>query len=186
VSYRDIATEVLSKVSLMELTIRPGRSNDIDAIVQIFRACWQESYQNLLSEEVRNAMTDEKARELWLPSLSGRADRETLIAETGSNAIGVARIGSDPDFPTRGHLFSLYIHPKSAGKGFGKALFRAALEGLKERHFSEISLWVFKENLSARSLYQKMEFLPTGRERTDARWKSPEIEMLHSQVSSQL
>jgi len=170
----------------MELTIRRGSPADIDAIVRIFRACWGESYRNLLNEEVRNAMTEEKAHELWLPSLSEQKDRETLIAETASIPIGIARIGADPDAPNRGQLFSLYIHPESAGKGFGKALFTAALERLKERNFNEVSLWVFKGNLNARSLYAKMGFVPTGKERTDVRWQSVEIEMLHSQVSSQL
>lgn len=174
---------VLSKVLLMELSIRPGRPSDIDAIVQIFRACWQVSYHNVLSEEVRSAMTQEKAQELWLPALAAQKDRETLIAEIASGPIGMARIGSDPDFPNRGHLFSLYIHPESAGKGFGKALFATAFERLKERNFTEISLWVFKENLGAQNLYEKMGFIPTGKVRTDVRWRSLEIEMLHSQIS---
>jgi ribosomal protein S18 acetylase RimI-like enzyme len=178
--------ENLGKVLLMELSIRPERPEDIDAMVRIFRACWQESYRNLLSEEVRNGMTEEKARGLWLPSLSEHKNRETLIAEIDSTPIGIARIGPDPDMARRGHLFSLYIHPESAGKGFGKALFKAALERLKEANFNEVSLWVFKENLNAQRLYEKMGFVPTGKERTDVRWQSLEIEMLHNQVSSQL
>ena len=165
----------------MKLSIRPGRPADIDAIVRIFRACWQVSYRNLLSEEVRSAMTQERAYELWSPTTQN--DRETLIAEIESDPVGMARIGSDPDFPNRGHLFSLYIHPEDAGKGFGKALLTAALAELKERNFIEISLWVFQENLGARGIYEKMGFVPTGRQRMDIRWQSLEIEMLHSQIN---
>lgn len=170
----------------MEFTIRPGKAEDIDAIVRIFRACWTQSYRDVLSEEVRNAMTDTKAYELWLPSLSLDTDRETLVACIDDSPVGIARIGSDPDFPSRGHLFSLYVDPESAGKGFGKALLTAALEKLSGRKFNEISLWVFKANPGAIGLYKKLGFEPTGRERTDPRWCSLEIELLRSHVTSQL
>ncbi|MDP1720636.1 MAG: GNAT family N-acetyltransferase [Candidatus Nanopelagicaceae bacterium] len=170
----------------MELTIRSGKAEDIDAIVRIFRSCWTKSYRDVLNDEVRNAMTQEKAYELWLPSLSENADRETLVACIDDSPIGIARIGTDPDFPARGHLFSLYVDPESAGKGFGKALLAAALEKLSVRKFSEISLWVFKANPGAIGLYEKLGFKPTGRERTDPRWRSLEIELLRGQVTSLL
>ena len=170
----------------MEMAIRLGRAEDIDAIVRIFRACWLESYRDLLSEDVRNAMSVEKAKDLWLPALTSKTDRETLVACIGENPIGMARIGCDPDFPDRGHLFSLYVEPKYAGKGFGKALLAAALSRLSERGFREISLWVFKANLGAFGLYKKMGFEPTGRERTDVRWQILEIEMLHRELTSLL
>lgn len=170
----------------MDFTIRPGTAEDIAGVVRIFRACWTQSYREVLSEEVRNAMTDEKAYELWLPSISTETDRETLVACMDDSPIGIARIGPDPDFPARGHLFSLYIDPESAGKGFGKALLSAALNKLSVREFKEISLWVFKTNPGAIALYQKLSFVPTGRERTDPRWRTLEIEMLRNQVTSQL
>ncbi len=163
----------------MKMTIREGRAEDIDALVRIFRACWQESYRDLLSEDVRNAMSVEKAKDLWLPALTPKSDRETLVACAGEKPVGMARIGRDPDFPNRGHVFSLYIEPKYAGKGFGRALLTAALSRLSERDSTGISLWVFKANLGAIGLYKKMGFEPTGRERTDTRWQSLEIEMLH-------
>lgn len=170
----------------METIIRAGRVDDIDALVRIFRACWQESYRDLLSQEVRDAMSVDNAKELWLPALTAKSDRETLVACIGENPIGMARIGNDPDFPDRGHLFSLYVEPKYAGKGVGKTLLAAALNSLAERGSKEISLWVFKANLGAFGLYKKMGFEPTGRERTDPRWKSLEIEMLHKKLNSLL
>ncbi|MDP1712806.1 MAG: GNAT family N-acetyltransferase [Candidatus Nanopelagicaceae bacterium] len=176
----------MGRLTSMEFTIRAGTAEDIDAIVRIFRACWTQSYREVLNDEVRNAMTQEKAYELWLPSLDTHFDRETLVACIDDSPIGIARIGSDPDFPTRGHLFSLYVDPESAGKGFGKALLAAALDKLSVRKFNEISLWVFKANPGAIGLYKKLGFEPTGRERTNPRWRSLEIELLRGQVNSQL
>ena len=170
----------------MELAIRAGTTADIDEIVRIFRECWQESYVDVLSQEVRDAMSLDKAYELWKPSLASRSDRETLVACISDKPVGMARIGSDPDLPSRGHLFSLYIEPESAGKGFGKALLAAALAKLSERNFKEISLWVFNANPGAMGLYRKMGFMLTGRERMDPRWRSVEVEMLHKINSSQI
>lgn len=168
----------------METAIRLGKPEDIDAIVRVFRACWLESYRDLLSEDVRNAMSVKAAKELWLPALAPNLDRETFVACVGDDPIGMARIGRDPDFPERGHLFSLYVEPKYAGKGSGKALLNAALNRLSERGFKQISLWVFKANPGAFGLYKKIGFEPTGRERTDSRWQSLEIEMLHEPTTS--
>ncbi|MBI3429950.1 MAG: GNAT family N-acetyltransferase [Actinobacteria bacterium] len=170
----------------MELAIRTGSAADIDDVVRIFRECWQQAYVGVLSKEVRSAMTVEKAYELWRPSFSSHLDRETLVALIDDKAVGMARIGSDPDLPLRGHLFSLYIEPGSASKGFGRALLKAALAKLSERNFKEISLWVFKANPGAMELYRKMGFTPTGRERTDPRWRSVEVEMLHQLTTSQI
>ncbi len=165
--------------------IRSGKADDIETLVRIFRSCWLESYRDILSEDVRNSMSVEAARQLWLPALAANSDRETLVAVIDEYPIGMARIGADPDFPQRGHLFSLYVDPQYAGQGFGKALLTAAFERLSERGFVQISLWVFKANLGAFGLYKKMGFEPTGRERTDSRWQSLEIEMLHGSTTSQ-
>lgn len=169
----------------METVIRTGNADDIDSLVRIFRACWQESYRDLLSEDVRNSMTVEKAKDLLLPALTTNSERETLVACNEENPVGMARLGRDPDLSSRGHIFSLYIEPGSAGKGIGGALLARAMERLAERGFEEISLWVFKANPGAIGLYRKMGFEPTGRERTDPRWQSVEIEMLHQTITSQ-
>lgn len=169
----------------MVTMIRAGNADDIDSLVRIFRACWQESYRELLSEDVRNSMTIEKARDLWLPALASNSERETLVACNDEIPIGMARLGADPDFSSRGHIFSLYIEPGNAGRGIGSALLAKAMEHLAEGGFTEVSLWVFKANPGAIGLYRKMGFEPTGRERTDVRWQSVEIEMLHRSATSQ-
>ncbi len=170
----------------MEFSIRAGTAADIDEIVRIFRECWQESYVDVLSQEVRDAMSLEKAYELWKPSLASHSDRETWVACISNKPVGMARIGRDPALPSRGHLFSLYIEPKSGGEGFGAELLKTALAKLSERSFKEISLWVFNANPGAMGLYRKMGFMLTGRERTDPRWRSVEVEMLHKLNSSQI
>lgn len=169
----------------MSFKIRTATSEDLGDIVEVFFECWQDSYQDLLPEDVRREMTKESAGDLWRPSLSPHPDRKTLLILSDTEVVGVARFGKDPQAPDRGHLFSLYIHPKYAGKGFGKALLAEVLQDLVTEGFTQTSLWVFKENQSAQGLYRKSGFLPTGIERTDERWKIPEIQMLRNGTNPQ-
>jgi len=161
----------------MENVIRPAVPNDLDILVEIFRSCWLISYKGLLPKEVQDEMTVEKARQMWLLSVQPHPDRITFIIEEKEVAVGVARVGVDVSDETRGHLFSLYVHPNNAGRGLGTKLLKHVLSTLRERNFEEITLWVFKENAPTRNLYRTLGFVETGQERIDDRWRIPEIEM---------
>ena len=57
-----------------------------------------------------------------------------------------------------GELVSLYLLPRCAGKGIGKALMDAAAAGLKSMGFSRMFLWVLEDNYRARRFYEKAGF----------------------------
>lgn len=162
----------------MESLVRTATTADLDSLVDIFRACWLTSYKEILPDSVREEMTVEKARQMWELSVAPHPERTTFVIEVDGTVVGVARVGSDVSNSARGHLFSLYVHPNSAGRGLGKILLRHALASLRENRFEEITLWVFKNNAPTRKLYSSLGFLETGQERIDERWKNPEIEML--------
>lgn len=162
----------------MENLIRPAESADLESLIEIFRACWLHSYKDLLPQSVRDDMTVDKAREMWSLSVQPHPERTTFVIEDNDMPVGVARVGKDISNELRGHLFSLYVHPDNAGRGLGKQLLTYALSSLRNRDFEEITLWVFKDNASTRKLYSSFGFQETGQERTDDRWKIPEIEML--------
>jgi len=162
----------------MESLVRTATTADLDALVEIFRACWLTSYKDILPQSVRDEMSVEKAREMWALSVTPHPERTTFVIEQDGMVVGVARVGTDISNSARGHLFSLYVHPDNAGRGLGKLLLRHALASLREKEFKEITLWVFKNNAPTRNLYSSLGFLETGQERIDERWKIPEIEML--------
>lgn len=164
----------------MDANIRTANSEDLSALVAIFRDCWNISYADLLPEDVRDAMTVEAAKDLWKGAVEAHPDRKTLVLEADGEVAGMARIGKDPEDSNRGHLFSLYISPRFGGKGLGKSLLNEALNSLVADGFNELSLWVFKENTTAKALYEKLGFQPNQRERTDERWKIPEIQLVAS------
>lgn len=165
------------------MLIRPVTSQDLGSLVTIFRACWNISYRDLISEAVRDAMDIEAATKLLTNAVNPIPGRYTLIAAEGETGLGFASFGSDPEDATKGHLYSLYVSPESAGKGVGFKLLNEVISELGKIGKPEITLWVFKENLIAIGLYRKSGFVETGREKTDERWQIPQIEMLRKAVT---
>ncbi len=128
-------------------------------------------------------MDIEAATKLLANAVNPIPGRCTLIAAEGETGLGFASFGSDSDDLTKGHLFSLYVSPESAGKGVGSELLNEVISELGKIGKLEITLWVFKENLIAIGLYRKSGFVETGREKTDERWQIPQIEMLRKAIT---
>ena len=63
-----------------------------------------------------------------------------------------------------GEIIALYVLKDYYGKGIAQKLIKAALIALD--HFSEIFLWVLKDNKRAIAFYQKMGFTFDGQEKT--------------------
>ena len=164
------------------MLIRPVESSDLGSLVTVFRACWNISYRDLISVEVRESMDIATTTNLLNASANPKPGRFTLVAAE-DETLGFASFGNDADDESRGHLFSLYVSPESAGKGVGSKLLAEVIAKLAQVDKSEITLWVFKENPTAIGLYRKFGFSETGREKTDERWQIPQIEMLRKAIT---
>ncbi len=159
------------------MEFRTASLSDLSDIAELFHACWHISYKDLLSADVRAEMTLENSADLWRLSLINPNGKETVVGILDSKIVSVFRIGPDPDDSALGHLFSLYVDPKVAGKGLGKASLTLAADKLAEKGFKSMSLWVFEKNAIARNLYQGFDFQLTGESRVDERWKENEVKM---------
>jgi ribosomal protein S18 acetylase RimI-like enzyme len=160
------------------MEFRTATVDDLPVIAEIFLRCWTISYKSVLSESARDSFTPESAAELWRKSIEIPGDKQTLLLMDGEKAVAVFRIGSDKDDPLRGHLFSLYVDPDSAGRGFGKSALNEAIKRNRDRGFTQMTLWVFANNEIANSLYIKSGFAPTGKSRTTPEWGALEIELI--------
>lgn len=165
------------------MILRNAETSDISALSALFLRCWKGSYANVLSQDVRDRMTEEASIELWSNALGANPDRETILGFDEDALVGFFRIGTDKNDPTRGHLFSLYVDPELAGRGFGTKLLQNAVASTRAKGFNEMTLWVFEENTAARSLYEKFGFSPTGENKITPEWNTPEIEMLNSDIT---
>ena len=119
---------------------------------------WREAYDNLLPADFQETMTLEKCR-----FFSQKYPENTLIAMDGKKVVGFISYGNFRDETIQaGEIIALYVLKDYYGKGVSKQLMHAAFVALDQ--FSEIYLWVLKENKRAIAFYQKMGFTFDGQE----------------------
>lgn len=119
---------------------------------------WREAYDDLLPAEFQETMTLEKCR-----FFSQKYPENTLIAMDGKKVVGFISYGNFRDEAIQvGEIIALYVLKDYYGKGVSKQLMHAAFVALDQ--FSEIYLWVLKDNKRAIAFYQKMGFTFDGQE----------------------
>lgn len=120
---------------------------------------WREAYDDLLPEEFQETMTLDRCR-----FLSQKYPENTLIAMDGKKVVGFISYGNFRDEAIQvGEIIALYVLKDYYGKGVSKQLMHAAFVALDQ--FSEIYLWVLKDNKRAVAFYQKMGFSFDGQEK---------------------
>ncbi|MBZ4291256.1 GNAT family N-acetyltransferase, partial [Streptococcus pneumoniae] len=113
---------------------------------------WREAYDDLLPAEFQETMTLERCR-----FFSQKYPENTLIAIGDLKVVGFISYGNFRDETIQaGEIIALYVLKDYYGKGIAQKLMKAALTALN--HFSEIFLWVLKDNKRAIAFYQKMGF----------------------------
>ena len=113
---------------------------------------WREAYDNLLPAEYQETMTLDRCR-----FFSQKYPENTLIAMDGKKVVGFISYGNFRDEAIQaGEIIALYVLKDYYGKGVSKQLMHAAFVALDQ--FSEIYLWVLKDNKRAIAFYQKMGF----------------------------
>ena len=119
---------------------------------------WREAYDNLLPAEFQETMTLDRCR-----FLSQKYPENTLIAMDGKKVVGFISYGNYRDETIQaGEIIALYVLKDYYGKGVSEQLMHAAFAALDQ--FSEIYLWVLKDNKRAIAFYQKMGFTFDGQE----------------------
>ena len=119
---------------------------------------WREAYDDLLPAEFQETMTLDICR-----FFSQKYPENTLIAMDGKKVVGFISYGNYRDETIQaGEIIALYVLKDYYGKGVSKQLMHAAFVALDQ--FSEIYLWVLKDNKRAIAFYQKMGFTLDGQE----------------------
>ena len=132
---------------------------------------WHEAYTGIVSQEYLDKLTLEKCEKMafsWPENI--------IVAKEKGNVIGFVCYGDrGEEAPDVGEIFALYVLADYYGKGVGRKLMDVGLEQIK--HFSQVRLWVLKENRRAIRFYEKCGFQPDGTEMTSPNISATEIRM---------
>ena len=102
-----------------------------------------------------------------------------MVAKDSDRVVGFVGYGDrGEEAPNTGEIFAMYVLSEYYGKGVAQQLMKTGLEQLNG--YSQICLWVLKENKRAIHFYQKCGFVPDGREKTNQNIAAEEIRMILS------
>ena len=154
------------------MTIRNATLEDIKDIATIHVNSWQVAYKGLIPQSYLNNLSVAKREQTWGNILTN-SNTHTIVKEINGKVVGFANFGhsrdEDKNSNLTGEITSIYLDPKHWRKGLGTALFQFILSGLKNREFTEATLWVLDTNQTACSFYQKMGLKPDGSTKIDIR-----------------
>lgn len=162
----------------MSLQVRRATPDDLSGVLEVFLACWRESYRGILSDDAIDAMTDERAEALWRRVLADPLG-VVLVAERDDTIAGITRYAATPaeDDRVEGAVHSLYVSPAAHGGGIGGALLSHAADGLRDAGAEAATLWVFAANAPSIGFYEAKGWRPDGATRTQPEFGEPEQRM---------
>ena len=100
-----------------------------------------------------------------------------MVAKDGDRVVGFVGYGDrGEEAPNTGEIFAMYVLSEYYGKGVAQQLMKTGLEQLNG--YSQICLWVLKENKRAIHFYQKCGFISDGEELVSPNIEATEIRMV--------
>lgn len=137
------------------ISIRPAVASDAQQIGAVFDAAVREGWTYLgdLAREPMFRPDD------WDKLVAGHAAPNVLLVAI-DEPDGV--VGFTAVHPRDGEMFLLFVHPKHAGRGAGRALLDAAHEALRAAGRSEAFLYTHEQNQRALTVYEAAGYRRDG------------------------
>jgi GNAT superfamily N-acetyltransferase len=159
--------------------IRQASADDFDAIVDVHRQTWRETYAGVVSEARIAEGTSEFFTNRWNQAFAecGSPKHAILVAEHDNRIVGVLRLSPDETQQKRALLTYAHVLPDVQGSGVGSALVTRA-KAWATFEFNAIALWVVDGHRDADRFWKRHGWNPTGNTRvqTGPDWSFVETE----------
>jgi ribosomal protein S18 acetylase RimI-like enzyme len=147
-----------------EYSIRRATVDDAEALAHVHEATWRETYVGLLSDQMLDALTAGAREAVWRRILSGPTDDHlstVYVAERGGAVVAFSSCGEQRDlqFAAQGYpgeFTSVYVLKTDQRQGLGTGLMKIMMKDLTERGLVGFTLWMPRDNIPARSLYEQL------------------------------
>jgi Acetyltransferases len=136
-----------------------AETDDFNALGEIYAQSWKTAYRGIVPQDYLDDLSGSR----WAKVLSGSTFDAYVIREDGQY-IGTSSIGAarEEKMVGWGEIISIYLLPEYFGKGYAEPLFKCAVNALCEKGYTNIYLWVLKENIRAQRFYEKHGFHNSG------------------------
>ena len=137
--------------------IRPATLGDAPAIARVHVSSWRSTYRDVLPEQFLASLSETGYSDRWQRVIGEGATR-IYVAEDEDGVVGFASGGRERagEEGYEGELYAIYVIDSAQRRGFGRELVRAAVDGLRELRLRDMLIWVLRDNLAARSFYERL------------------------------
>ena len=147
-------------LNILHMEIRYiNETDDRLAVSHVYEASWKSAYQGIVPQTYLDSIPAGR----WISSLKNPAWHTLVMLDNdliaGTSSYCASRFERMKGY---GEIISIYLLPEYCGKGYGKRLLQAAVDGLYKIGFTDIFLWVLEGNNRARQFYEKFGFIITG------------------------
>jgi len=142
---------------MAELTVRPARESDAEAIATIYNQGIEDRVATLETE-----LRTPEERRRWMAARGPR--HPVIVAEAAGTVVGWASLNQFNPRPAYQHVadFSVYVDRDWRGKGVGRRLLEALIELAREIGYHKMVLSAFPFNQAGVALYERLGFRAVG------------------------
>lgn len=138
------------------VSIRRAKPEDAPGLSRVFDQAWREAYQGIIPGVALERMLARRGPRWWRSTV-GRG-RPLAVLDIGQGIAGYVSYGRcrDRSMPAEGEIDELYLAPEYQGLGFGRRLFRAAKNDLRDREMPKLVVWALADNERACGFYASL------------------------------
>ena len=147
----------------MEASIRKVQQGDANALAYIQTESWKAAFAGILDDEtLAKCANITRATEMYQRLLDNNIGNGYILSVDGKPyCIAYWDEARDVEFTGKAELICIHSLPGNWHKGYGSQMMDQVLMDIKKAGYSEVVLWVFRDNLRARAFYEANGFTLT-------------------------
>lgn len=147
----------------MEAIIRKVQQGDANALAYIQTESWKAAFAGILDAETIAKCTNiDRATAMYQRLLDeNKGNGYLLLVDRNPHCIAYWDAARDVELTGKAELICIHSLPNNWYRGYGSQMMDQVLKDIEEAGYSEVVLWVFRENHRARAFYEAKGFTMT-------------------------
>tara|TARA_B100000508_G_scaffold137542_2_gene132264 strand:+ start:658 stop:1200 length:543 start_codon:yes stop_codon:yes gene_type:complete len=154
------------------IDIIEATSAHVPDLARIHLASKLPAEKGIVDPEYLASFSQEIYEEKWTRFLQAEDAQQYMLFDEGV-AVGLISFGKLRTAPSgtskirplySSEIYAIYIHPDHFQKGYGKALFKKAVQKLREEKHKSLCLWALEKNKNAGAFYSQLKGERVGKQ----------------------